>query len=82
MQTLLRSRALWAVHDVDAEAYFGAADFLAQLLEIKILLRNAGFRRPQRPFGWRQLLTHHNNLRIEAQGDEGHSGQNYVRWSK
>jgi len=79
MQTLLRSRALWAMH-ADGEAYFGPADFLAKLLEIKILLRNAGFRRPQRPFG--QLLTHHNNLRFEAQGDEGRSRENYVKRAK
>jgi hypothetical protein len=68
MQTLLRSRALWAV-DVDAEAYFGPADFLAQLLEIEIQLRNVGFQRPKRPFGW--LLTHHNNSALKRRVMKG-----------
>ena len=67
--------ALRAVR-ADTEAYFGLADFLAELLEIKILLRNADFRVTQRPFVSRQLLTLHNGPRFEAQVDKAHSGEN------
>jgi hypothetical protein len=52
------------VRDADPQAYFSPTDFLAELLEIKILLRNVGFRRPPRPFGWRQLWTLHNDARF------------------
>jgi hypothetical protein len=81
VQTLPIPRgALWVVY-ADTEAYFGLADFLAQLLEINILLRNTRFRTSQRVFGWRQLWTLHNDLRFEAQGDKEHSGEKYVKWS-
>jgi hypothetical protein len=61
--------------------YLGLSNFLAQFLEINILLRNACFRTRQRAFSWRQLWTLHNDLRFEAQGVTGHSGENCVKWS-